>query len=431
MLPKTKYHVYVAGLQKKVRRLSCKVRNWTYKNCFFPYAVVSRKTFYCTECGQSWKPDCYLAEVLLECKCPHCNRVLKLKYDDLHFVIHDYAAVIEIHDNFQVIRMLYVTKYCDKGKPARYSAFEVMQHWIDTDGRMTTFALKCRGLSMYYDAWCFDTELEIRSKTENSLKRTELHPSEIFPARQIHPLITRNGFKGEYHEFTPHLLFSMLLRDPIAETLLKADQIKLLEHRHRDPRKSDLYWNSIKICIRNNYTVSNAGDWFDYLDLLSYFRKDLHNEKFVCPPDLSKVHDELVRRKQAIDLKITQKELQAKFERAQVGFLKRRKQFLDLKFQKDDLVIQPLQSVEEFFLEGKSLHHCIYTNNYFDKKDSLILSAKIANQRIETIELSLSKLAVLQSRGLQNKPTLYHEEIVNLVQTNIPQIRKRLQKVTT
>jgi hypothetical protein len=88
--------------------------------------------------------------------------------------------------------------------------------------------------------------------------------------------------------------------------------------------------------------------------------------------------------------------------------------------------VRVLESVEEVIQEGDALHHCVFTNDYHLKTDSLILSARIEEQRLETIELSLSKLQVLQSRGLCNENTKYHNRIIKLVKKNMPLIQKRL-----
>lgn len=69
-------------------------------------------------------------------------------------------------------------------------------------------------------------------------------------------------------------------------------------------------------------------------------------------------------------------------------------------------------------------HHCV--GSYHSKNDSLILSACIDGQKIETVELSLSQLRVIQSRGICNKNTEYHTQIINLVESNIAQIQERL-----
>ena len=62
----------------------------------------------------------------------------------------------------------------------------------------------------------------------------------------------------------------------------------------------------------------------------------------------------------------------------------------------------------------------------YKKADSLILSATIDGKRIETVEVSLSQLKVVQSRRVCNKQTEYHDKIVRLVNDNMPLIQKRI-----
>ena len=84
-----------------------------------------------------------------------------------------------------------------------------------------------------------------------------------------------------------------------------------------------------------------------------------------------------------------------------------------------------IESVEEMILEGKAMHHCVGT--YYKRADSLILSATIDGRRIETIEVSLKTLQVVQSRGACNANTEYHDRIINLVNSNINLIRQRMK----
>lgn len=72
------------------------------------------------------------------------------------------------------------------------------------------------------------------------------------------------------------------------------------------------------------------------------------------------------------------------------------------------------------------MHHCVFSNSYYLKENSLILSATIEGKRIETIEVSLKTLKVVQSRGVCNKNTEYHEQIINLVNQNMGMIQKCL-----
>lgn len=89
--------------------------------------------------------------------------------------------------------------------------------------------------------------------------------------------------------------------------------------------------------------------------------------------------------------------------------------------------VHVLESVQEHLEEGVSMHHCVFSNAYYLKEDSLILSATIEGKRIETIEVSLQTLEVVQSRGVCNKNTEYHEQIVNLVNANRGLISRRIK----
>lgn len=81
-----------------------------------------------------------------------------------------------------------------------------------------------------------------------------------------------------------------------------------------------------------------------------------------------------------------------------------------------------LEHVREFFEEGNRLNHCVFNSKYYERDDSLILSARINGEPIETIEVSLEEVKVVQSRGLSNEPTEYHDEIISLVNNNLHRI---------
>jgi len=88
--------------------------------------------------------------------------------------------------------------------------------------------------------------------------------------------------------------------------------------------------------------------------------------------------------------------------------------------------VRVLENMEEYLEGGKALHHCVFTNEYYLKEQSLILSARIEGKRIETIEISLETMKVIQCRGLMNQNTEYHERIIELVHRNIKQIQSRV-----
>lgn len=100
--------------------------------------------------------------------------------------------------------------------------------------------------------------------------------------------------------------------------------------------------------------------------------------------------------------------------------------FFGLSFTDGLIEVRVLESVEEYYQEGNALPHCVGQCEYYLKPKSLVFSARIDDKRIETVELSLENFKVLQSRGLCNQNTEYHDRIIQLVQKNARQIRKRM-----
>lgn len=115
-------------------------------------------------------------------------------------------------------------------------------------------------------------------------------------------------------------------------------------------------------------------------------------------------------------------------EKDKENYIRKNAVFFNLALTDGLLVIKVLQSVDEFLEEGKAMHHCVYTNEYYNRDNTLILSARIDGKRIETVELSLDTFKVVQSRGVCNSNTEYHDRIINLVESNAELIRQRMNK---
>ena len=108
-------------------------------------------------------------------------------------------------------------------------------------------------------------------------------------------------------------------------------------------------------------------------------------------------------------------------------YIRKKAAFLNLILTDGLIIVKVLQSVDEFYEEGKAMRHCVYTNAYYNKENALILSARIDGERIETVEVDLRTLKVVQSRGVCNSNTEYHDRIIALVESNAEQIRQRLK----
>ena len=217
-----------------------------------------------------------------------------------------------------------------------------------------------------------------------------------------------------------------LLTDSRAETLLKGGRTADLRHFLTNPHGIDQYWATYKITLRNHYDIIDIALWCDYVDMLCRLGKDIHSPKYVCPENLQEAHDTAQRKLQ------TKQDKEAETRRRQQAieneerFQALKAPFFGIAFTDGVIQVKVLESLQEYLEEGKALHHCVFTNEYYLKKQSLILLARIDGKRIETIEVFLETMKVIQCRGLQNKNTEYHDRIIDLVNRNIRQIQSRV-----
>ena len=420
MKPKTKLQKRVALLSKKLPPLTEAQINWAKENIYKPTGYLRTKSVWCLECGENFGIENGMHSSILGEECPRCGKELKIiKSRKRSFQESNYYTIFTRSKEYQVLRHFIVKKICKSGSPCEIEIKECVQNWITPEGEVLNIARATVPMGYYYDSWIYSSPMEIRS-LRSYHNRYDIYAKYIYPYKQIIPELKRNGFNGGLHDISPYRLLPGLLTQTKLETLIKAKQYKLLNFFCSDYSitKIDEYWPAIKICIRNNYIVKDASNWCDYIDLLLHFGKDIRNSHFVCPDNLHKAHDRYIekRRIERDRLAIEEKRKRAiENEAAYREFISR---FLELSISDEELVIEPLKSVAEFIAEGDELHHCVFANNYFDRDNCLILSAKINGQRVETIQFDLNELQVVQSRGAFNKNTTYHKRIVELVNKN-------------
>jgi len=425
MKPKSKFQQQVFTLSKQLPEITETQRNWAIRHCFDQHARRTKNgNIVCLECGEKWKSKQILIDSVLGVICPNCRKELKI-YDTLKSTFREsqYFCIIATCGGMQVLRYFFLTATLKVGKQAHYECHEVVQRWIAPNGKNATVSLLRRGSMFYYDLWNYDSKLEVRR--EHACH--SITPAKYFSEKQFIPEITRSGFRNEHLNILSFDLFRKILSDSRAETLLKAGQISALKHfGSKDFDYIRFYWASIKICIRNGYIIKDFSIWKDYIDLLRLFGKDLHNAKYVCPADLDAEHDRYVRKQRERQERERKEQARKKALEAEAYFKKMKARFFGIIFSDELIQVKVLDSIDEIRQEGDILHHCVFTNEYHLKPDSLIFSACIGKKKIETIEFSLSQMQVVQSRGLCNKNTKYHDRIINLVNKNRRLIRKRI-----
>jgi hypothetical protein len=76
----------------------------------------------------------------------------------------------------------------------------------------------------------------------------------------------------------------------------------------------------------------------------------------------------------------------------------------------------------------------VFRCKYYEKPYSLILSARIGEERVETIEVDLTKYTIKQCYGKHDQFTMHHQRILDLVKSQMDTIkaynRNRVKKQT-
>lgn len=427
MQPKT-------AIQKRVVKLSTQLPDLTKRQLIWGHNLFDRFMYKrkhdctCFECGHRFPESKKMI-------CPKCKSKLQL-WDKTIRSGNDYwyMSIFTTVKEFQVLRYFRINKYMKVDTPADYFFYEVYQHWISNKGNHVIVSKLISPFSYYrFDPWSKDSEMEVRINTNQNHLIKDIP---MYPYRKILPEIYRNGFVDEYYGYHPAQLFQMILYNPIAETFIKTNNIEMLKVFSRDQKRFTKFFHAYKICMRHNYKIKDYSTWLDYMELLNYFKYDTHNPKYICSTNLIKDHQRLYVKKKKIDdrkyqekLRLdkikTEKETAERIEREKRELeesLKIKQKFVNMKFTCKELSIVVLTDINDFMVEGETLNHCVYRNEYYKKKDSLILSARKGEERLETIELDLRDMHIIQSRGLDNQPSPYHKEILSLVKRNIKKL---------
>ena len=423
MKPRTKLHHRIVDLASYLPTITKEAKQWAYQTTLEHRGYQTKNRVLCLDCGETFSPTLVSRKKAV---CPHCETKIQVKESrcttDKQI---NYFAIADVLQEFQIIRNYELIAYYKKGVPVKYHLHEILQYWIDPNGKSTMYGFK------HNSNWCMDSwsgPMEIRVETRGwSGNKYDVYPRYYHPSSEFKPEYKKYGIDHNLKVLTFQEAIQKIPHNPKLETLLKAKYHPFLGI---EEWRINQFWPSIRICLRNKYKIKDATMYFDYLDLLRYFKKDLRSTKYVCPKNLHKEHDILMNKKrEIIRLQAIEDENQSRIRRqkqleeAIIEYAERNKKYFDLEFTQGNLSIKLLQSVDEFKEEGDQLKHCVFTNEYYLKENALIFSARIKGKRTETIELSIPDMKIIQSRGLSNKATKHHDKIVELVENNIEKIR--------
>jgi hypothetical protein len=261
------------------------------------YYTTHYKNLVCLECNNSWKPDQAWHEEVLGAQCPSCNKKLKKITTENGGIVSRFITYsdVKVVDRFQVTRYFSCWKHMSKNKIPRYSFHSLFEEWRDWDKNKRVIVGRT-------SSWSGDgfscSDYEIRYINNSGWQR---NPYDGFssdfncPGAEFLPRFNKYGLTKYNHHCDYRILLDRIQNSPKIETLLKAKQKELLEFSLYKDSRHNTFWDSIKIVIRNKYKIKDVGIWYDYLELLRYFNKDLRNAVYVCQR-IFKEHNHLMNK---------------------------------------------------------------------------------------------------------------------------------------
>ncbi|WP_286438020.1 MULTISPECIES: PcfJ domain-containing protein [Bacteroidales] len=428
MKPKNKFHKDILRQSRKLRPVTKMQREWAISECFehFAFRLQNGNTT-CMDCGHTWKTDGNTDKSV----CPVCGRNLTVKTTRKQKESGKmYFNVLGMHGEYQTLRMFAIFADMCKGRKAEYTIMEIGQYWIAPNGQCAVIGLR-RSMSFYYDCFSFDSGMEIRGNDDVFAGISSDFPT--YPKIKIIPSLHVDVVGNKFFKMSPARCISRFLSLPQLETIMKNGDEKVFSHFLNNPNECRMCWASYKIAKRHHYEIKSIGVWCDYIKMLKTFKKDVRNPHYICPDNLHQAHDTYVKKVRAMEERkrreadIKRKEREAlKEQKDREKFIKLKSKFFGLVISDGEIEVKVLESVEEYIEEGNAQNICVGTLRYYAKSNTLVLSARIDGNRIETVEVSLDTFEVVQCHGKYNKDTEYHKRIIDLVNSNARLIKERM-----
>ena len=433
MKPRTKAQREVVELTATLPAFNERDLRDARRGCARIYAGA--RTAWCSCCGGVWESSLWNVRKEHDV-CPHCGargKVVKSangRTSDEKY----YVSFVRVAGDWQVIRTAICRRIVEKGDPENvyFSINEVYQRWMRPG---TVDVIVGRGVhgmcSWYCDVWNHESAWTIRKEHF----RFELE-GEVCGKVQLSKVVRRNGVKTIRRDVGVKDLLWHIIHDERAEILAKGRQWDMLKHLMSPSKARDVgrWWKEIRVAMRNGYHIKDAGMWLDMVELLHKCGKDVRNPHYICPANLHAAHDAaLMMDARRLDRIAAQRADEEKDRKARkvladadlaARYAERVSRWLDVMIRGKGITIRPLQSIREFYEEGEAMHHCVFSNGYYKKDGILVLTARKAGVRLETIEVDTTKWRILQCRGRFNKDSAHHKEIVSLMEKNMNKLRQ-------
>ena len=335
----------------------------------------------------------------------------ELKTRKYPFHKYDYSTILEVIDGYQVIRT-----FDNSGR-------EVQRLFVTESGKLEkVVAYGCNCWNYNYKP-NYTTLFKVRSQMHIAYYPDKLYIKSLLPKLQVY----MEGYKPHYMSIFFYIQYCLSKASTEAETLLKINKrlftnIYLYSHTAWDFEENlTKYKRQWQLLTKWNYKIpaKQLRTYIDYLELLQQFNRDLHSPKYLMPKNIKRAHDHYVKLKEARKYIFSKEQANEYFTR--------NKFLIPFKSKSSGIVIKPLTTLKQVKDEGLEQHNCLFSNKYWEKADNLLFTSYVDGKKAETIQFSISRNQVVQSRAFKNELHEQHNAIVE--QANLA-IRTFLRQVS-
>lgn len=339
---------------------------------------------------------------------------------------HDifYYLVITTYKGVQVFRHFWAVKFFDIYGNSNVMFHEVYQNWIKPDGNRIVTG-KAKVPMRASDYFMVDSNYGIRKPSVYSYYGYDYASQYVIKTEKFADYVTQKGISCIMKGENAVTYLTDVLQNHIYECLLKMgllDRSALCAHKN----ELEKFFRQIVLANRAGYKPKNWQLWLDCISIRKELGYDINSRKYLCIENLEKEHNKLQvkinRIKQAKELKE-----EVKYNPT---MLKNLGKCANICIKKDNIEIRALVNVEQVFDVAQIHKHCVYSQKYYKRPDTILLEAYFNNMPKETIEYNCKTNIVLQSRGTCNQQTEYHDTILEMMSRLKVNNRTKTFKIT-
>ncbi len=339
---------------------------------------------------------------------------------------YTYFTVFTNIREFEVKRLYRLYRF-DDNSTSHFFCVEIMREF--SDGQDKAYFSKTRlGMNVSsYDTFSIGSNIRLRENRRNYAGNMLSWLMDL----SIGSHSETDGERVMCEKRDPKELGRIICNNPVLETMYKQGNPMFGYLMYRTYLKETC--RAYTIAKRHGFVFNEETIplWLDMVYAIIVCKKDWHNPVYIAPADLRATHDRFIRmmvRKQqenkvAREYKKIQKEIERN-KKINEDYIKRRKRFYDMVLSDGLIECRVLRDVEAFREEGTAMEHCVFKCRYFERPYSLILSARIGSERVETVEVDLTDYTIKQCYGKHDQFTMHHQRIVDLVNAQMEVVRE-------